>query len=255
VIGVESSPGSNIISSFLNSSYLIVFGLFFIGTIMTTGLLVLIKQLKHAQVSQYEATKKMTVLSEVRSSYENQIARLTEEMMANRVRWAEVNHLIMDGQKRLPSKEDTSVQRSIANAFGIQNIPKIDPRLVFFLTPFTNEEQETYQTVKKVCEIGGLRCLRGDETNVPFNILSHIVRSMLESRLIIANISSRNPNVMYELGIAHSIGKPVVVISRTLGDIPFDVSTTRIVTYQDLSQLQSVLLPAITGAITNEQPV
>ena len=48
---------------------------------------------------------------------------------------------------------------------------------------------------------------------------------------MIADITGRNPNVLYELGVAHTLAKPVLIISRNAADIPIDLSTRRIILY------------------------
>jgi hypothetical protein len=52
-----------------------------------------------------------------------------------------------------------------------------------------------------------LRCIKGDEDYIEGNVLKYIVGKMMSARIIITNINGRNPNVFYELGIAHAIGK------------------------------------------------
>lgn len=52
---------------------------------------------------------------------------------------------------------------------------------------------------------------------------------MLSESLVVAVIDGRNPNVFYELGLAHAFGKTVVMISSGLEDIPFDIQSQRMV--------------------------
>ncbi len=51
------------------------------------------------------------------------------------------------------------------------------------------------------------------------------------SRFIIANLTKKNPNVFYELGIAHAIGKEVILITQTMEDVPFDLKALRCIVY------------------------
>jgi hypothetical protein len=48
---------------------------------------------------------------------------------------------------------------------------------------------------------------------------------------VIADISGRNPNVLYELGIAHTLAKPVLILSREPSDIPIDLASRRVILY------------------------
>jgi hypothetical protein len=55
--------------------------------------------------------------------------------------------------------------------------------------------------------------------------------SIRKARLVVAELSGRNPNVMYEIGLAHAIGKPIVFLTRNENDVPFDLRALRYVYY------------------------
>jgi len=52
------------------------------------------------------------------------------------------------------------------------------------------------------------------------------------ARLIIADLTGRNPNVFYELGIAHTLGKPVIMLTQSMDYVPFDLRHLRCIVYQ-----------------------
>jgi nucleoside 2-deoxyribosyltransferase len=54
-----------------------------------------------------------------------------------------------------------------------------------------------------------------------------------QAAFIIADVTGRNPNVMYELGIAHTLGKPVIIITQEINKIPFDFKHLRHYVYED----------------------
>jgi nucleoside 2-deoxyribosyltransferase len=60
-----------------------------------------------------------------------------------------------------------------------------------------------------------------------------IWKQINQAKVVIADLTFKNPNVFYELGLAHAIGKPVVLIAQTIDDIPFDLRSVRIVIYTD----------------------
>ena len=64
-----------------------------------------------------------------------------------------------------------------------------------------------------------------------------------------ADISEHNPNVFYELGLAHALGKETILITHGAGSSPFDISTARLITYEisDLSALDSSLVDAFNA--------
>jgi len=67
--------------------------------------------------------------------------------------------------------------------------------------------------------------------SAPHPIIMDIQRAIAEADVILCDMSGRNPNVFYELGLAHAIGKPVVLVSDNLSDVPFDLRHIRIITY------------------------
>jgi hypothetical protein len=72
---------------------------------------------------------------------------------------------------------------------------------------------------------------RSDQVAVVGEIVDHVVRRILSDDVIIAVLFNRNPNVYYELGIAHSAGRPVVLLKKKEEDRHFDISTHSMVEY------------------------
>jgi nucleoside 2-deoxyribosyltransferase len=68
----------------------------------------------------------------------------------------------------------------------------------------------------------------------PGLIITDIAQEIMEARVIIADITPANPNVYYEVGYAHAIGKPVILIAETpTSQLPFDVSGFRVLRYEN----------------------
>ncbi len=113
----------------------------------------------------------------------------------------------------------------------------IDPRLAFVLMPFSEDLTEIYQTfVKPTVETFDLVCRRADDIKSNKAIMQDIWKSICEARIIIADLSRLNPNVMYELGIAHTLGKETILIyqeSETETKFPFDLSHIRQIRYKN----------------------
>jgi len=81
----------------------------------------------------------------------------------------------------------------------------------------------------------GFDVSRVDEIDGPGVILDDIRRRIEESHLVVAEISQPNPNVFYELGYAHALNKPAVLLARREdgGNIPFDIRGYRAIFYDD----------------------
>ena len=68
---------------------------------------------------------------------------------------------------------------------------------------------------------------RADDIDNQQNILNDIVKSIRSSELIVADLTDPNPNVYYELGLAHAMRKRVVLMTQDLGSMPFDLRSYR----------------------------
>jgi hypothetical protein len=102
----------------------------------------------------------------------------------------------------------------------------------FVVMPFQPIYDRLYEKViKPAIEDAGLECVRGDETYSRQNIIEDIWNSIKRSRIIIADLSGQNPNVMYEAGLAHAIGKSIVLITRDKSDVSFDLRPLRYIFY------------------------
>ena len=102
----------------------------------------------------------------------------------------------------------------------------------FVLMPFSKVFKEIYDEVyKKVCNANEFDCWRVDELSRPGSITRDIVEGIIEADIIIADLTTKNANVFYELGIAHTIGKKTIMTSQQQANIPFDISNYRIIFY------------------------
>jgi len=193
-------------------------------------------------------------LTESRIMLERRIAELNLKLTQTEKGFNDVNHLLVDAQREYtPSKESEklSVKPFLQSLNVNTNDYEIDPNLVFVLTPFDSLEKPTFAAIVQAFKGTKMRVLRGDEEPAKGDVLSHILRQMLSARIVIANVNTRNPNVMYELGIAHSLNKNVIIVSNNEKNLPFDVNSRRILFYrsrQDLSnKLKSEVLRKLLG--------
>ncbi len=62
-------------------------------------------------------------------------------------------------------------------------------------------------------------------------IIDQIWLGIHQAKVLVAELTGRNPNVFYELGLAHALEKPVVLVSSNENDVPFDVQHIRVIYY------------------------
>jgi hypothetical protein len=102
----------------------------------------------------------------------------------------------------------------------------------FVIMPFDGLFQSQYERViRPAVEAAGLTCVRGDEVFSRPHVMSDIWDALRRCRVVIAELSGRNANVFYELGLAHAVGKPAIIITRSETDVPFDLKALRYVYY------------------------
>jgi len=122
--------------------------------------------------------------------------------------------------------------------------------LCFVLIPFAANFDRLYRDhIKIAAQKAGFRCVRADDIFSPSKIIEDIWTHICKSKAIIADVTGRNPNVFYELGIAHTVGKPVIVIAQAESDVPFDIAGIRYFVYSDddkgWQKLQSDIIRAL----------
>jgi hypothetical protein len=102
----------------------------------------------------------------------------------------------------------------------------------FIVMPFSQEwSADVHRILAGACEAAGVRAVRGDDLFSPTDILEDTWQSINAADFVIADITGRNPNVLYELGIAHTLAKPVLILSKEAADIPIDLATRRVILY------------------------
>lgn len=104
----------------------------------------------------------------------------------------------------------------------------------FVVMQFTKPYDDLYaEVVRPICEEYQITALRADETYGPGLIIADVARQITEARLVIAEITAANPNVYYEVGYAHAVKKPTILIAEKGTQLPFDVSPFRVLFYEN----------------------
>lgn len=132
------------------------------------------------------------------------------------------------------SKQDLTVSSSthaLGKIFG-GGTYTLDSQLCFVLMPFTDKLQPLYDDhVRPIIQKAGLRCERADEIRGTSLITHDIWEYINRARFLVAELTDRNPNVFYELGLAHSLSKEVVLLTQSMDSVPFDLKALRCICY------------------------
>src|SRR5258708_27373272 len=95
---------------------------------------------------------------------------------------------------------------------------------IFVLMPFDPSCEDTYRFgIKGAAEAVGAYAERVDEQMYDEAILDRMFNQINKADVIVAGMTGRNPNVFYEVGYAHALGKLVLLLTQEASDIPFDL--------------------------------
>ncbi len=130
----------------------------------------------------------------------------------------------------------------------------------FVLMPFRDEMDEIYREIILPALDGAefaLNCYRADELYGTAPIIQDIWKSIKRARLIIAELTGRNPNVLYELGLAHVLRKPAILITQSMDDVPFDLKHLRVISYslgpRGLKRLSEDLVRTVEAVLKSDE--
>lgn len=193
---------------------------------------------------------KLIRYSKKREELEEEISLLTRELMHSDLsEYLNVNRLVFEGQNIIGNNKSINY-KVFLKQFGLLNDNiEIRKNSAVFLTPFTEEGEHLFRDCQKILSNVDIFLQRTDNYVEKEDIMMNIVSLIVQSEIVIVNINGRNPNVYYELGIAHAIGKPTILLSETKfesDDIAFDLRQKRIIMYSSMQDLEQQLLYQIS---------
>lgn len=123
--------------------------------------------------------------------------------------------------------------RKILFAPNIFSIPEesVDKDLVSVMMPFKSELQNVYKTIREAADEAGFKCIRVDDIWENSTVIQDVFSLIFRSQIVVCDFTGKNPNVFYEAGIAHTLGKHVIPITQSDNDIPFDLQHHRYAKY------------------------
>lgn len=146
-------------------------------------------------------------------------------------------YAILDKVSTLPAEQTVE---AILQAYGFTEEKPPSPSQVaeeefgFVLMPFREDMEGLYrEVIRPTVETAGFACLRADDLFTTNRIMDDIEQFIGSARFIIADLSGRNPNVFYEVGMSHAWRKKVILLAQRRDDVPFDVRQWRLIVYTD----------------------
>lgn len=136
----------------------------------------------------------------------------------------------------------------------------------FIISPLGGDKSETRRkadgliksVLKPVLDKLEFKSIAPHEIDTPGSITRQVIKYLLDSELVIANLTDLNPNVMYELAVRHAARLPVVVIAERETSLPFDIAAERTIFYDNdmagVEDLKPRLEKSILEALKETEP-
>lgn len=132
-------------------------------------------------------------------------------------------------------------RRQKPTVFEIEDPEKIEPTLIAAMMPFAAEFDSVYESLRELAAELDLHCRRADDIWDNPAIIQDVVSLIDHAKVVVSDCSGRNPNVFYETGIAHALGREVILITQRKEDIPFDLQHLRHVRYLNNNEGRAAL--------------
>jgi len=121
-----------------------------------------------------------------------------------------------------------------------------EQRPAFLAIPYASEFDAVKKVILDAADSTGFKCeVTGDLRSSAGTVMDQVWQGIRSADVVVAEITGKNPNVYYEIGLAHALGKEVILITQEQA-VPFDVRATRRIKYDplDLPQLRIELQDA-----------
>jgi len=145
----------------------------------------------------------------------------------------QVHKDLEDNRRKLDEERRDTVR--IRPLFGLPDHKGQVRADIFVIMPFGKWFGNVARTIQSLQENTKLKLkggiARGDDFFSKNDVVTDIWNAIYHSKVVIADCTGQNANVFYELGIAHTLGKPAVLITKDLKDVPFDLRHWRVISY------------------------
>ncbi|MBL7177425.1 MAG: hypothetical protein ISS66_16500 [Desulfobacteraceae bacterium] len=107
-----------------------------------------------------------------------------------------------------------------------------DKGICFVIMPYGDWFDHYYKQIYKNAILNaGLTPKRADELFTASAVINDIWDLTKRAKIVLAELTGKNPNVFYELGLAHALAKPALLITESMDDVPFDLRHLRVISY------------------------
>ena len=139
--------------------------------------------------------------------------------------------------------------RQRPTVFRLPEHEAISDDLVSVMMPFDAGFNDVHESIRAAAAANDMRCQRADDIWEHPEVIQDVVSLIDRSKVVICDCTNRNPNVFYEAGIAHTLGREVILITQSEHDIPFDLRHLRYIRYLNNAEGRAALTQALAARI------
>lgn len=153
------------------------------------------------------------------------------------------------------SSIETSGKRIYFNPSVFQTpSSETEPNLLSVMMPYGAGFAPIHAAIIEAAGRNGMTCQRADDIWVHSTVIQDVFSLIYRSYIVVSDFTGKNPNVFYETGIAHTLGKHVIPITQHPSDIPFDLQAHRYLQYHDNAQGHAKLADDLSRRIETLLP-
>lgn len=141
-----------------------------------------------------------------------------------------VEKILADKGVENGSHPEAENEKSVNPASAASNI---DFSTAAVMIPFAPQFTDVRKSMAQACQENNLTLKAADDVWEEAILIDDIMRLIRTACIVIVDFSGKNPNVMYETGVAHALGKEVIPVSQSIDDVPFDVKHHRVLLYEN----------------------
>lgn len=142
-----------------------------------------------------------------------------------------------------------SNSRAIEFTPSVFEVPdeNVNSTLVAVMTPFQPQFEPVFAIIQQAASHCGLEAVRAKDIWKHSVVIQDVFSLIFRSQIVLCDFTDKNPNVFYEAGIAHTLGKHVVPITQSEADIPFDLRHHRFLHYLNNEEGRMALLSQLAA--------
>jgi len=175
----------------------------------------------------------------------NQLQSFASDLCIERNQFFRTHWAVKDADLYKALLRNLPGKRLQPKVFKLNEVENIDSKFVSVMMPFQASFKNVYSAIKAAVETVGCKCARADDIWENSAIIEDIVSLIDRAAVVICDCTGKNPNVFYEIGIAHALGREVILITQNAADMPFDLQHIRHLSYlnngEGLKKLQEAL--------------